>query len=253
MLKRLICVTALTCAGTIAAPAWAGPIHFDLVQAMRDEAYTLTGAKSGATFPSGGETAAETASLTNGGISVTFSAGNLDPNKKIVTNPPYVYLDKDPDDTDLDYGGSGLGVCQTWTTGCAGEDEISIDNTELLFANFNQVVTLTDLLFSPENNTPLITEGDAESLVAVSADGGGSWGGYLQNTGYTGTSFVFAVQSTALGFFEDAAGLGGENGGKEFYLREFKAKAVPEPGSIALFGTGLLVFFLRRLQRPNAA
>lgn len=253
MLKKLISVVALTCAGTIAAPAWAGPIHFDLVQAMRDQAYTLTGAKSGATSPSGGETAAETASLTYGGISVTFSAGNLSSDGELVTNPPYVYLDKDPDKTNLDYGGSGLGVCQTWTTGCGGEDEISIDKTELLFANFNQLVTLTDFLFSAENNTPLITEGDAEALVAVSANGGGSWGGYLRNTAYTGTSFVFAVQSTALGL-DDAIGDDSENGGKEFYLREFKAQAVPEPGTIALLGIGLLgLAGLRRFQRPYLA
>jgi PEP-CTERM motif-containing protein len=247
MLKKLIFAAVFTCAGTVAAPAWAVPIEFDLVQAMRDNAYTLTGAAGS------GETAAETASLTSGGISVTFSAENLGTNDgDPTTNPPYVYLDKNPDNGNLTTGGAGLGVCQSLTTSCGAEDEVSIVLNELLFATFNQIVTLTGFVFSPENNQ-VMSAAAAEGLVAISSDGGSTYGNFSSTTAYTGTSFAFAVQSTALGL-GTATGVGSENGGTEFYLREFQAKVVPEPSTIALLGIGLLgVAGLRRRQRPNAA
>jgi hypothetical protein len=204
---------------------------------MRDGDFVL-GAPVATPSIGSGETAAGSATLVRGGLSVTFTAENF-PGDSDPATAPYVYLDTRPDNRNPTTGGAGLGVCQRLTTSCGGEDEVSITLNELLIANFAQQVSLSHLGFSPENNQ-VLDLGIAETLVAISSDGGTSFAAFDQLATYSGSRFVFAVQSTALGFASDAPVLGGENGGREFYLRSFKAQAVPAPATTSLLAIALL-------------
>jgi len=210
-------VAALACAG---ASMSASAVAIDFADIMNGDTAGATYSADGTTLIAGTEKAAKTAVFTQGSLSVTFTAGG----------DRFVYLDANPDN-DTENGGSGVGVCGSDTNSCGAEDEVGIEGgtQEVLFADFGKIVHVEDLLFSEENNRPLIDDVTAEELVEISLDGGSTWTNFVAGMRYTAQTLGFRVDAeTDLNLAE----------GNEFYLHGLSV--VPLPAAAWLFGSMLL-------------
>ena len=118
-----------------------------------------------------------------GSISITTSASNT----TIVGGtppPPYPYLDSSA-------GGlpAGLGVCQTDTTGCGGEDNVAtggpIGNQETLELDFGVARNVTGLTFRRLNHATNFDPTDDTILISV---GGGGFSPFVLDNIFAGAS-----------------------------------------------------------------
>jgi hypothetical protein len=129
---------------------------------------------------------------------------------------------------------AGLGVCST-SGGCQGTNDDNVGrvrdtvgaNTETLALTFTTSVKLTDLLFRNSDHDVFVG-----SLMI---------NGILFNTSATGelTAAVLSVLSAGTTF--DFFSLAGDDNriAKDFYIGALDASAVPLPGALPLFATGL--------------
>lgn len=187
--------------------------------------------------------ASETFSNIDGsGISATVTARDLtDVTGPFSSAPPYGYLD------DLFNGGDGgLGVCQT--VNCAGSPDDNISLGEVAIIEFDQVVTITSILFSNGihvdvyNGSLGIHVGATNPSTAETFNNLFTAAGVI-NTSLTGNRFSFVADESFAG--------GGTGDPSRLYVSAITF--VPEPSTSLLVGAGLAgLAALRRSGRARA-
>jgi len=191
-----------------------------------------------------------------GDLDVTLIAYNLFGQQVPFTNTPY-----DGQAPCADFGGQGL-QCETDGIGI-GDDEVS-SGVELLRVIFSSAVNIKSVtlldLFSSSPDDPF---GEQASIASdVNYLNYGIWEGIADNdhTGFLTATADNALDSTSSGLFTGVTNLYlgahpflGNPHHSDFALAAIELVDVPEPGTLLLFGMGLLSMVgLRRMaKRPR--
>lgn len=224
--KRLILATA--CAAAAVSQAGAVPVTFDFGNANTANNSQNGGDGNWTPFADEATAIGTTASITIGGLEMTIGGSATDGNAVA--------------DEFWGINNQGIGVITDDTTnGLTGSNDRRIDGTvgESITFSFDQDVTLTSLRLGSFQ-----TLLDVDDVVTVTPDGGSAitFTSTLDNLPLTehllggvfvaaGTDIVFTTTSSA------ADGV---------LFNEITVDVVPEPGSMALLGIGVLAMLRRR-------
>ncbi|WP_320822057.1 PEP-CTERM sorting domain-containing protein [Reinekea sp.] len=191
-----------------------------------------------------------------GDLDVTLTAYNLFSQQVPFTNTPY-----DGQAPCADYGGQGL-QCETDGIGI-GDDEVtsSVELLKVVFSSAVDIKSITLLdLFGSSPDDPIAEQATIGS--DLNYLNYGIWEGIADNdhTGFLTATLDNALDSASAGLFTGVTSLFlgahpflGNPHNSDFALAAIELVDVPEPGTLLLFGMGLLsMLSLRRIVKHRA-